>query len=84
MERRTNASSAGGCSGAGASGAGAAGGDSLLIIGKLLGHKNASSASRYAHLGDDPLKAAADRISRQIDAAMNGEQGEVVELPRKA
>lgn len=60
---------------------GAAGGDSLLILGKLLGHKNASSTARYAHLGDDPLKAAADKISQHIDSAMrNGNGGEVVEL----
>ena len=51
---------------------GAASGDSLLIIGKLLGHKNAASTQRYAHLGDDPLRAAANRISQQIATAMNG------------
>ena len=62
---------------------GAAGGDSLLIIGKLLGHKNAASTQRYAHLGDDPLRSAADRISRQIAAAMSGHQeAEVVELKK--
>ncbi len=63
---------------------GAASGDSLLIIGKLLGHKTASSTSRYAHLADDPLKAAADRISQQIDAAMKGNDGaQVVTLPKR-
>ena len=62
---------------------GAAGGDSLLIIGKLLGHKNAASTQRYAHLGDDPLRSAANRISQQIAAAMNGQRGaEVVELKK--
>ncbi len=62
---------------------GAAGGDSLLIIGKLLGHKNAASTQRYAHLGDDPLRSAANRISQQIAAAMNGQQeAEVVELKK--
>ncbi len=44
---------------------GAANGDSLLIIGKLLGHKNAASTQRYAHLGDDPLRFAAVRISQR-------------------
>ncbi len=63
---------------------GAASGDSLLIIGKLLGHKDAVSTQRYAHLGDDPLRSAANRISRQIAAAMNGRQdAEVVELPKR-
>ncbi len=62
---------------------GAAGGDSLLIIGKLLGHKDAVSTQRYAHLGDDPLRSAANRISQQIAAAMSGQQhAEVVELKK--
>ncbi len=62
---------------------GAASGDSLLIIGKLLGHKNAASTQRYAHLGDDPLRSAADRISQKIAAAMSGQhEAEVVELKK--
>ena len=50
--------------------AGAAAGDSLLMIGKLLGHRDAKTTARYAHLADDPLKAAADRISSSIATAM--------------
>jgi integrase len=50
--------------------AGAAVGDSLLIIGKLLGHRDAKTTARYAHLADHPLKAAADRISSAIAGAM--------------
>ncbi len=62
---------------------GAASGDSLLIIGKLLGHKSASSTQRYSHLGDDPLRSAADRISQKIAAAMSGQhEAEVVELKK--
>jgi integrase len=49
---------------------GAAVGDSLLIIGKLLGHRDAKTTARYAHLADDPLKAAANRISSTIAAAL--------------
>src|SRR5262249_15543683 len=49
---------------------GAAAGDSLLVIGKLLGHHDTKTTARYAHLADDPLKAAADRISLTIAAAM--------------
>jgi integrase len=67
--------------------AGAAAGDSLLVIGKLLGHHDAKTTSRYAHLADDPLKAAADRISSAIAAAMAAgpESGaEVVPLKRTA
>ena len=54
---------------------GAAGGDSLYIIGKLLGHAQQHTTQRYAHLADDPMRAAADRISRQVWA-------EVVELKK--
>ncbi len=61
---------------------GAANGDSLLIIGKLLCHKNAASTQRYAHLGDDALRAAADRISQQIAATMRQQEAEVVELKK--
>ena len=61
-----------------------AGGDSLFLVGKLLGHKRASSTERYAHLGDDPLRAAADRIAGQIAAAMDGNSSaEVVRLPNR-
>jgi integrase len=49
---------------------GAAAGDSLLIIGKLLGHRDAKTTARYTHLADDPLRAAADRISSTIADAM--------------
>lgn len=45
---------------------GANGGDSLLIIGALLGHRSAQAAERYAHLSSDPVKRAADRISSEI------------------
>ena len=60
---------------------GAAAGDSIYIIGKLLGHRQSATTQRYAHLADDPLRAAADRISGTIAAAMSGTDGaEVVEL----
>jgi len=46
--------------------AGLAGGEGLPLIGKLLGHSHISTTLRYAHLADDPLKAAADRISELV------------------
>lgn len=45
---------------------GAAAGMGLPIIGALLGHTQASTTQRYAHLANDPLKAAADEISSRI------------------
>ena len=65
---------------------GVAGGDSLYLVGKILGHRQASTSQRYAHLSDDPLRAVADRTARQIASAMSPQGGgEVVPLPtRKA
>jgi integrase len=44
----------------------------LPIIGKLLGHSQAATTHRYAHLDADPLRRAAETISATIAAAMNG------------
>jgi integrase len=49
-----------------------AGGRSLPIIGALLGHSQAATTARYAHLGADPLKAASEAVGKAIEAAMNG------------
>lgn len=44
----------------------AASGESLLVVRSLLGHKNVATTERYAHLGDDPVKSAADRTAKSI------------------
>ena len=62
---------------------GAASGDSLLVIGKVLGHSDTATTARYAHLADDPLQTAADRISKTIAAAMAGEDSTVVTQPKR-
>ncbi|MBF0615176.1 MAG: tyrosine-type recombinase/integrase [Magnetococcales bacterium] len=51
---------------------GVMGGMGLPIIGALLGHSQASTTQRYAHLSADPLKMAADQISSTIAAALQG------------
>lgn len=63
---------------------GAAGGMSLPIIGALLGHTQAATTQRYAHLSDDPLRAASDAIGAQISAALGEakERPEVVQIGR--
>jgi integrase len=60
----------------------ASGGQSLVIIGKMLGHSQPGTTARYAHLADDPVKAAADAVGQQIAAAMEGHKSEVVLLRR--
>ncbi len=60
-----------------------AGGDSLYLVGKILGHKQARSAEVYAHLADDPIRAVADRASMTIAAALHGSRSEVVNLSKK-
>ncbi|KAB1089003.1 site-specific integrase [Neorhizobium galegae] len=43
---------------------------SLQIIGKLLGHTQAKTTERYAHLADDPKRRASDLIGSKIVKAM--------------
>ena len=49
---------------------GAGAGLGLPIIGALLGHAQASTTHRYAHLAADPLRQAADLIGERLSAAM--------------
>jgi integrase len=51
---------------------GAAEGLGLPIIGKLLGHTQASTTHRYAHLDTDPLRRASDLIAERLMVAMSG------------
>jgi integrase len=48
---------------------GLARGDALAVIGAILGHADVKTTSRYAHLADDPVKVAADAISKSVHAA---------------
>ncbi|MDP7098064.1 MAG: site-specific integrase [Rhodospirillales bacterium] len=63
----------------------ASGGLSLPMIGKLLGHTQAATTERYAHLAADPIRAANEAIGQRIAAAMKGaaEGGEVVKLEKR-
>ena len=61
---------------------GIAAGDSLFIVGKLLGHKQASTTERYAHLAPNPARAAADRTGGRIAAMLDGGSAQVVPLRR--
>jgi integrase len=48
---------------------GAGGGLSLPIIGKLLGHTQMRTTARYAHVGDNPLREATEKIGAVISGA---------------
>jgi integrase len=49
----------------------AASGQSLHVIGALLGHSQPQTTSRYAHLAADPLRAANDAVGSRIALAMD-------------
>jgi hypothetical protein len=51
---------------------GAGGGLGLPIIGRLLGHAQAATTARYAHLDNDPLRRASEAIAGRIAAALEG------------
>jgi integrase len=68
-------------------------GASLFLVGKLLGHANARTTERYAHLSGDPLQDAAALIGRRLMPAAEDEEsseaspaatGELVEFPSRA
>ena len=41
-------------------------GASLAVVGAILGHSNPAVTSRYAHLLDDPLRAALAGVAEQV------------------
>ena len=58
----------------------AASGQTLLVIGALLGYTQAATTHRYAHLSDDPVRAASEAIGARIAAAMAGKSAAVARL----
>ncbi len=45
------------------------GGLTLPLIGKLLGHKKSATTERYAHLADDPIRAANEEVAQLLGKA---------------
>ena len=43
-------------------------GETLLVIGKLLGHSDIETTARYAHLAHDSIHETAERIAGSIAA----------------
>ena len=59
------------------------GGASLPIIGALLGHTNSATTQRYAHLHDDPLKAASEAVGNTIAASLSDDrEGQLIGMDR--
>jgi integrase len=56
----------------------ASAGQSLPIIGQLLGHTTPATTARYAHLFDDPLRVATEHASAILTGAKSAT---VVPLP---
>ena len=45
-------------------------GETLPVIGKLLGHSDIETTARYAHLAQDSIHETAERIAESIAANM--------------
>ena len=48
------------------------GGQSLAVIGKLLGHSKILTTLRYAHLADDLVRQASEQIGSTLAATLYG------------
>lgn len=57
----------------------ASSGLSLPVIGALLGHTQPQTTARYAHLFDDPLRAATERVGA-IVSPTEGDGAEIVKI----
>lgn len=55
-------------------------GEGLVMIGKLLGHTQAATTHRYAHLAVDPVRAASEKIGGALAGMMAGNATKVVRL----
>ena len=51
---------------------GAGAGIGLPILGALLGHRQADTTQRYAHVANDPLKHASNLISQHLAESLEG------------
>lgn len=51
-------------------------GMSLPLIGRLLGHSQAATTSRYAHLAQNPVRLAADAINEAVEKSIRNSSSE--------
>jgi integrase len=57
-------------------------GESLPIIGKTLGHRQAATTQRYAHLADDPVRSAVERAGAALMGMAERRKAELVEISK--
>jgi integrase len=57
---------------------------SLPVIGALLGHSRPDTTARYAHLFDDPLRAATERAGAIITGTVESSSAEIVPITDQA
>lgn len=51
-----------------------ANGESLYMVGAILGHCSTATTQRYAHLAIEPVRAAADRTARRLVGYLGGSE----------
>lgn len=51
-----------------------ASGASLYLVGKVLGHSQARTTEKYAHVHDDPIRAVAEATAKTIAARLDADQ----------
>ena len=56
-------------------------GESLHVAGRLLGHRRATTTSRYVHLDDATLSQAAERVAMAIELRLHYSDSTVSEKP---
>jgi integrase len=61
------------------------GGMSLHMVGRLLGHTQPGTTARYAHLADDPLREATNRLGDKMQALADDQskQAKIVHLNQR-
>jgi integrase len=55
-------------------------GESLYIVGKILGHSHAATTQRYSHLAEDPIRDAANRTAARLARSMTLPAGKSIGL----
>ncbi len=59
-------------------------GEGLHMIGKLLGHSQAATTHRYAHLAADPVKEATERVGAVIAGNMKGNSASIMAFRKRS